>query len=173
MENNIGTGHENNKDVYMEIDGKYQVRVNGDTVDNAIMNVKYNGNELDLEAKRNDEAVYMKLNNDDILKLLEVPAYHKTISQRLRDDLNDNNIDVRPIIIEELENILSNKRNHSNSKKKQTRTKQTRTKHNSKEHNTKSNGNRSITKNKSNANHNHNHNHNNNMIVPDYLKTIY
>ena len=123
MENNIGNGHENNKDVYMEIDGKYQVRVNGDTVDNAIMNVKYNGNELDLEAKRNDEAVYMKLNNDDILKLLEVPAYHKTISQRLRDDLNDNNIDVCPIIIEELENILSNKRNHSNSKKKQTRTK--------------------------------------------------
>jgi len=93
---------------YIQNKGQYQTSVNGNIIDNTHWNMAYDGNELDLEAERNDEAIYMKLNNDDILKLLEVPAYHKTITQRLNDDLNSNNkIDVRPIIVEELEDMLS------------------------------------------------------------------
>lgn len=93
---------------YIQNKGQYQTSVNGNIIDNTRWNMAYDGNELDLEAERNDEAIYMKLNNDDILKLLEVPAYHKTITQRLNDDLNSNKmIDVRPIIVEELEDMLS------------------------------------------------------------------
>jgi len=93
---------------YIQNKGQYQTSVNGNIIDNTHWNMAYDGNELDLEAERNDEAIYMKLNNDDILKLLEVPAYHKTITQRLNDDLNSNNkMDVRPIIVEELEDMLS------------------------------------------------------------------
>ncbi len=93
---------------YIQNKGQYQTSVNGNIIDNTHWNMKYDGHELDLEAERNDEAIYMKLNNDDILKLLEVPAYHKTITQRLNDDLNSNNkMDVRPIIVEELEDMLS------------------------------------------------------------------
>ena len=33
----------------------------------------------------------MKLSNDDVLKLFEVPAYHKTITERLVHDLNPEN----------------------------------------------------------------------------------
>ena len=95
-------------DTYIQNKGQYQTSVNGNIIDNTHWNMAYDGNELDLEAERNDEAIYMKLNNDDILKLLEVPAYHKTITQRLNDDLNSNNkMDVRPIIVEELEDMLS------------------------------------------------------------------
>jgi len=95
---------------YIQNKGQYQTSVNGNIIDNTHWNMAYDGNELDLEAERNDEAIYMKLNNDDILKLLEVPAYHKTITQRLNDDLNSNNkMDVRPIIVEELEDMLSHK----------------------------------------------------------------
>ena len=93
---------------YIQNKGQYQTSVNGNIIDNTHWNMAYDGNELDLEAERNDEAIYMKLNNDDILKLLEVPAYHKTITQRLNDDLNSNNkMDVRPIIVAELEDMLS------------------------------------------------------------------
>jgi hypothetical protein len=102
---------------YIQNKGQYQTSVNGNIIDNTHWNMAYDGNELDLEAERNDEAIYMKLNNDDILKLLEVPAYHKTITQRLNDDLNSNNkMDVRPIIVEELEDMLSHtdKSNGSN-----------------------------------------------------------
>lgn len=95
-------------ETYIQNKGQYQTSVNGNIIDNTHWKMAYDGNELDLEAERNDEAIYMKLNNDDILKLLEVPAYHKTITQRLNDDLNSNKmIDVRPIIVEELEDILS------------------------------------------------------------------
>ncbi len=95
-------------ETYIQNKGQYQTSVNGNIIDNTHWNMKYDGHELDLEAERNDEAIYMKLNNDDILKLLEVPAYHKTITQRLNDDLNSNKmIDVRPIIVEELEDMLS------------------------------------------------------------------
>lgn len=97
-------------DTYIQNKGQYQTSVNGNIIDNTHWNMEYDGHELDLEAERNDEAIYMKLNNDDILKLLEVPAYHKTITQRLNDDLKSNNkMDVRPIIVEELEDMLSHK----------------------------------------------------------------
>lgn len=97
-------------ETYIQNKGQYQTSVNGNIIDNTHWNMAYDGNELDLEAERNDEAIYMKLNNDDILKLLEVPAYHKTITQRLNDDLKSNNkMDVRPIIVEELEDMLSHK----------------------------------------------------------------
>ena len=105
-------------ETYIQNKGQYQTSVNGNIIDNTHWNMAYDGNELDLEAERNDEAIYMKLNNDDILKLLEVPAYHKTITQRLNDDLNSNKmIDVRPIIVEELEDMLSHtdKSNDSDS----------------------------------------------------------
>ena len=107
-------------ETYIQNKGQYQTSVNGNIIDNTHWNMAYDGNELDLEAERNDEAIYMKLNNDDILKLLEVPAYHKTITQRLNDDLNSNNkMDVRPIIVEELEDMLSHtdKSNDSDSSK--------------------------------------------------------
>jgi hypothetical protein len=107
-------------ETYIQNKGQYQTSVNGNIIDNTHWNMAYDGNELDLEAERNDEAIYMKLNNDDILKLLEVPAYHKTITQRLNDDLNSNKmIDVRPIIVEELEDMLSHtdKSNDSDSSK--------------------------------------------------------
>jgi hypothetical protein len=47
---------------YIQNKGHYQTSVNGNIVDNTKWNMIYDGNDLDLEAKRNDEAIYMKLN---------------------------------------------------------------------------------------------------------------
>ena len=94
-------------DTHIQNTGQYQTMINGNVIDKTKWNLSYDGDELDLEAKRNDEAIYMKLNADEILKLFEVPAYHKPISQRLEDILVDENvIDIRPIIVEEIEKLI-------------------------------------------------------------------
>lgn len=98
---------------YIQNKGHYQTNLNGNIIDNIQWNMVYDGDELDLEAKRNNETVYMNLNNNDIMKLLAVPAHHKPIHHRLNDDLQDNpNIDIRPIVIEELEKLISHKKTH-------------------------------------------------------------
>jgi hypothetical protein len=114
-------------ETYIQNKGQYQTSVNGNIIDNTHWNMEYDGHELDLEAERNDEAIYMKLNNDDILKLLEVPAYHKTITQRLKDDLNSNNkMDVRPIIVEELEEDMITHTDKSNDSSKRGKSKKSK-----------------------------------------------
>ena len=162
-------------ETYIQNKGQYQTSVNGNIIDNTQWNMGYDGNELDLEAERNDEAIYMKLNNDDILKLLEVPAYHKTITQRLNDDLNSNKmIDVRPIIVEELEKMLSrtNKSNGSSKHGKPKKSKASRksTKKNGHNRDKRSSSSSSSTKRRSNSKSNKPKPEG---PKPDYLQTIY
>lgn len=162
---------------YIQNKGQYQTSVNGNIIDNTHWNMAYDGNELDLEAERNDEAIYMKLNNDDILKLLEVPAYHKTITQRLNDDLNSNNkMDVRPIIVEELEDMLShtdksNESTESSKHGKHGKPKKSKASRKSTKKNGRSRGKRS-TKSRSKRNSKSNKPKPEGP-KPDYLQTIY
>ena len=164
---------------YIQNKGQYQTSVNGNIIDNTHWNIEYDGHELDLEAERNDEAIYMKLNNDDILKLLEVPAYHKTITQRLNDDLHSNKaMDVRPIIVEKLEDMISHtdKSNDSSKHGKSKKSKMSRksTKKNSRSRSPNS-GKRS-TKRRTNSKPNRNSKSNKPKPEgpkPDYLQTIY
>jgi hypothetical protein len=118
----------------------------------------YDGDVLDLEARHNDEAIYMNLNNDEIMKLLEVPANKKTIHERLELDLHNKieDLQIQPIIIEEV--IVDNtskpkytrKKHHKKYKKHKTKSsKPSKSKHSSK-------GKKESKK-----------------ITPDYLKTIY
>ena len=166
-------------ETYIQNKGQYQTSVNGNIVDNTKWNMIYDGNDLDLEAKRNGESIYMKLNNDELLKLLEIPAYHKSIDQRLEDDLHQNNtMDVRPIIIEEIEKRSPSKKLSKRSRKaertsnslgiksksqsKSQSNRKSKSKSKSKSNNkSKSNG-KSMSKRNSNR-----------IVVPDYLKTIY
>jgi len=165
---------------YIQNKGQYQTSVNGNIIDNTHWNMAYDGNELDLEAERNDEAIYMKLNNDDILKLLEVPAYHKTITQRLNDDLNSNNkIDVRPIIVEELEDMLSHtdKSNDSNESSKHGKSKKSKESRKSTKKNGRSpnSGKRSSTNRRKRSTKNRSKSNKPKLEgpKPDYLQTIY
>ena len=162
-------------ETYIQNKGQYQTSINGDVIDNTKWNVVYDGDELDLEAKRNNEAVYMKLNNDDIMKLLEVPSYHKPIRERLEFDLQpENKIDIRPIIIEELRQISGpNQPKHPKqskhiAKKPSTKPKKARktkkAKKNSKRHS------RSKSKHHSRSKSKH---HKVSTVTPDFMKTIY
>jgi len=192
MENNIGNENENNNNLLVEIDGTYKAKLNGEMIDKVNLEVTYDGHELDLEAKRKNESIYMKLSNDDVLKLFEVPAYHKTITERLVHDLNpENKIDVRPIIIEELENISNHHSNHHSNHTNSNKSKHTRRKHNiknndnhsksknkikNKSKNKSKSKSKSKNKNMSKSRSRSKTNHYNQHLVPpspDYLKTIY
>ena len=181
MENYLDLGSES--ETYIQNKGQYQTSINGNVVDNTKWNVVYDGDELDLEAKRNNEAVYMKLNNEDIMKLLEVPSYHKPIRERLEFDLQpENKIDIRPIIMEELRQISgpnhpnqskqSKQSKHIAKKPKKARktkkakkdSKSSRGKSKSKKHS------RSKSKHHSRSKHEH---HKVSTVTPDFLKTIY
>jgi|TARA_B110000495_G_scaffold11727_1_gene8426 hypothetical protein len=142
---------------YIQNYGQYNTIVDGNIIDETKWNMVYDGDVLDLEARHNDEAIYMNLNNDEIMKLLEVPANKKTIHERLELDLHNKKEDlqIQPIIIEEV--IVDNtskpkytrKKHHKKYKKHKTKSSKPSKKRSSK-------GKKESKK-----------------ITPDYLKTIY
>ena len=163
-------------ETYIQNKGQYQTSINGNVIENTKWKMDYDGDELDLEAKRNNESIYMKLSNSDIMKLFEVPSYHKPIRERLEFDLQpENKIDIRPIIMEELRQISGpNQLKHSKKPKKARKTKKVKkakkdskssrgeSKSKSKKH--------SRSKNKSKSKEEH---HKVSAVTPDFLKTIY
>jgi len=184
MDNYLDLGSES--ETYIQNKGQYQTSINGKVVDNTKWKVAYDGDELDLEAKRNNEAVYMKLNNEDIMKLLEVPSYHKPIRERLEFDLQpENKIDIRPIIMEELRQISgpkqSNQPKHIKKPKKARKTKKAKKASKSSRGESKNKKHsRSKSKKHSRSKHKSKHKSNNkeehhkvSAVTPDYLKTIY
>ena len=163
-------------ETYIQNKGQYQTSINGNVIENTKWKMDYDGDELDLEAKRNNESIYMKLSNADIMKLFEVPSYHKPIRERLEFDLQpENKIDIRPIIMEELRHISGpNQLKHSKKPKKARKTKKAKkakkdskssrgeSKSKSKKH--------SRSKNKSKSKEEP---HKVSAVTPDFLKTIY
>jgi hypothetical protein len=148
MDMNTDTDTDTDTENFIQNKGQYQTSVNGNIIDNTQWNMVYDGNELDLEANRNNESIYINLNNDDIMKLLAVPAYHKSIHERLNDDLHSNNTnDVQPIIVEETEKHDLHKNTiHLNNKTKKT------SKHTSKSKSKSKSKSNSKSKNKSKSN---------------------
>ena len=57
---------------YIQTYGQYKTIVDGNIIDNAKWNMVYDGDVLDLEATKNDESIYMQLNNEEIMKLFEI-----------------------------------------------------------------------------------------------------
>jgi hypothetical protein len=159
---------------YIQNKGQYQTSINGDVIDNTKWNMVYDGDELDLEAERNNEAIYMKLNNNDIMKLLEVPSHHKPIRERLEFDLQpENQIDIRPIIMEELEQMSSP---HHVVKKRKARKTRKAKQHSKGKHHSHSKSKRhshSRSKSTSKSTSKSMAKHHNKSVTPDFMKTIY
>jgi len=86
------------KSVFLENKGHYHTRVNGNVIDQAKWNVDYDGKTANLEAEKNGETVYMKLTNDDIMKLMSTDASPHSIEERLLHD-KQHMPDVSPILL--------------------------------------------------------------------------
>ena len=93
---------------YMDLQnyGQTKTIMNGEIIDDVKWNATYDGDIVNLEAKRNNESIYVQMNNDDIMKLFELPVHNTTIDKRLEQDLMDP-IVIRPIIMEEIHNKSS------------------------------------------------------------------
>ena len=143
--------------------GMFKTFINDTPVDNTKWNIKYDGDYMNLEAIHNNKNIYMKLNNNEITKLLQIPSNDNLIHDRLEQELNaisktkkhilqnncniDEDLQIHPIFI--------------TTKHKQTKPKHSsKSRHSSKpRHSSKKYP--SINKQKLNKN------------TPDYLKTIY
>ena len=146
----------NYMDSYLQNYGQTKTVVNGNIIDDVKWNATYDGNIVNLEAKRNNDSIYVQMNNDDIMKLFELPAHNTTIDKRLEQDLLEPVI-IRPIIMEEIHNTSKLNNNHSKSKKKHNRRQSKSSKQN------KSTKTKTKSKSKSKSR----------KITPNYLKTIY
>ena len=177
-------------ETYIQSRGHHETNVNGNVIDKSKWNVIYDGDTMNLEVKHNDEDIYMKLDNEDIMKLFELPSNDKTIDQRLENRLlNINNEDdLKPIIIEKVivNGPMSKSRfksrhdskklkSHSKSKHSSRKLKShSKSKHSSRKSKSKSKSKskHSSRKSKSKSN-SKNTKILQHQITPDYLKTIY
>ena len=175
---------------YLQTYGLSKTIVDGNVIDDVKWNAIYDGEGVDLEATRNDKSIYMQLDNDEIMKLFELPSNHKKIHERLEDDLH-NHIKVLPIIIEEQK---THHKHHSkthdkhrskthhkhHSKTHDKHHSKTHHKHHSKTHHkhmehskSKSKGTRSNKSKRTRSNKSKSTRKSTRKITPDYLKTIY
>ena len=159
---------------YLQTYGLSKTIVDGNVIDDVKWNAIYDGEGVDLEATRNDKSIYMQLDNDEIMKLFELPSNHKKIHERLEDDLH-NHIKVLPIIIEEQK---THHKHHSKTHDKHHS--KTHHKHHSKTHHkhmehskSKSKGTRSNKSKRTRSNKSKSTRKSTRKITPDYLKTIY
>ena len=154
-------------DSYIKNTGNYSTVIDGNIVDQAKWNVVYDGNDVNLEAHRNYQVLYMKLSNDDIIKLLEIPASNYTMDKRILQDRLQH-IPVDPIIIRSKVPTLSNtkKEGHHLTKslsKKKSRSAPSKKRSRSGPSKKKS---RSTTRRSSKSRRKE-------EMVPEYLRTIY
>ena len=140
-------------ETYVQSHGQYKTMVNGNIIDNAKWNITYDGDILDLAAKKNNESYYVQLTNDDIMKLFEIPPSQLSIQDRLENDLKTP-LQIKPVIVEEVSTKTSPRK--SSSRKSSSRKSSPRKSSFRKSSPRKSSSRKSKSK-----------------ITPDYLKTIY
>jgi hypothetical protein len=75
--------------VNIESAAMYRIAQNGNVVDEGALNAVYDGNTLDVKGFQNDESIYMRLDNNDLMKLLATPASNQSLEQRLLTDFSD------------------------------------------------------------------------------------
>jgi hypothetical protein len=72
--------------INIESASMYRVAENGNVVDEGALSATYDGNTLNIEGFKNDEPIFMRLDNSDIMKLLATPASDRPLEQRLLTD---------------------------------------------------------------------------------------
>lgn len=72
--------------INIESASMYRVAENGNVVDEGALSATYDGNTLNIEGFKNDEPIFMRLDNNDIMKLLATPASERPLEQRLLTD---------------------------------------------------------------------------------------
>jgi hypothetical protein len=168
------------KSVFLENKGHYHTRVNGNVIDQAKWNVDYDGKTANLEAEKNGETVYMKLTNDDIMKLMSTDASPHSIEERLLHD-KQHMPDVSPILLKMHYRRNKKSKSKGTKSKKHSRTKTSKSKTSksktSKSKTSKSKTSKSKTRkqrlSKTSKSKSKSKPSKFNETIPDYMRTIY
>jgi hypothetical protein len=81
-----------NQIVFLMAQGETTTMVNGKPVDNKTINTVYDGNHMIIKGTNNGNVVFSKkMNNNDIIKLLENPANKLSLIERITKDFKINN----------------------------------------------------------------------------------
>jgi len=144
------------KSVFLENKGHYHTSVNGNVIDQAKWNVDYDGKTANLEAEKNGNIIYMKLTNDEIMKIMGTSASPYSLQDRLLYD-KQHKPHVSPILLK--------MHNESDKKGKSRKSKSTR-KHRTKTHGRSKSKSKSKSMSKSKSS-------TNKQKIPDYMQTIY
>jgi hypothetical protein len=72
--------------------GRVKTIVNGDILEDSMVDATYNGNKLDISAFDKGIEKHIQLTNDDIMKLLSKPASSNPLENRLINDFFNVNI---------------------------------------------------------------------------------
>lgn len=163
------------ENTYMKSYGMLQTVVDGNIVDDKKWNMIYDGDNLNLEAQSNNDLVYAQLNNEELLKLFQAPSYYDTIDKRLQNDLKNNQIKFKPVIIEEENVTTDEERNSQKMKQKKNKRCPNGTRRNKKNEICESKGliERKTMKKSSSLKKSSSSNKKSKNITPDFLKTIY
>ena len=67
---------------------KAQLIHNNQIINQTNINANYDGEELNFTGSNNDNLIYVSLNNEEIMKLLAIPANPMPLEERLKKDFN-------------------------------------------------------------------------------------
>ena len=110
--------------VFLMAQGETSRMVNGKIVDNKTLNTVYDGNNMMIKGTDNGNVVFSKkMNNDDIIKLLENPANRLSLIERISKDFKVNTNTSTP-------NNTRNKRRSKTKTKTKTKNKNSKSKKN-------------------------------------------
>ena len=155
--------------VMLENKGQYRTSINGNVIDEAKWNVDYDGKMANLEAEKNGETVYMKLTNDQIMKIMGTNASPYSIEERLLYD-RQHRPQVSPILLKLHDHPAKKHKKHktrkSKSRRKHKSKKQRKSKSSSKKPRSKSHS-------KSRSKSNSSKTSTDKQTIPDYMRTIY
>jgi hypothetical protein len=99
----------------LKIIGMSRKSENGHTIDNKSFDLSYDGNYADINTFVNDKNSYVRLNNNELIDLLNKPVSKETLENRLMSDFN-----ISPKILSSL-SPLSRRSNKSKSKSRSSR----------------------------------------------------
>ena len=71
---------------FLKASANAQLVHNNNIIDETSMKAIYDGEDLNIITENNDNMVYIKLNNQEILDLLAIPANPLDLEQRLKKD---------------------------------------------------------------------------------------
>ena len=115
--------------IFLNSNTKAQSYINGELIDDLEYDMEYDGNELDLAVKNNGNTIYKKLNNEDIMDLIDIKNNNShSLLECLKKEFPVDEIDSNKNITIKKKSKSTTKKSKSTTKKSKSTTKKSKSK---------------------------------------------